>query len=131
MRLSRKIDIEDVEQRVAACYAAQGRPDLPPRLMVGLHYLKHAFDESVESVCERRVESPYWQYFCGEDFFRHKLPIDPSSTTRWRQRMCLELFEDLLPWTLNLAVDLKQVRPTEFREVTADTTVQPKAVTHP
>jgi len=40
-----------------------GRPALPTRLIVGLHYLKHAFNESDESVVGRFVENPYWQYF--------------------------------------------------------------------
>ena len=30
-----------------------GRPGLPTRLIVGLHYLKHAFNESDESVVNR------------------------------------------------------------------------------
>ena len=30
-----------------------GRPRLPLRLMVSLLYLKHAFDESDEGICER------------------------------------------------------------------------------
>ena len=55
--------------------------------MVGLHVLKHVFDESDESVCARWVENPYWQYFCGETHFRHELPIDPSSMTRPRKRV--------------------------------------------
>lgn len=131
VRLSQKIDWEQVEQRVAVCYAEEGRPGLSGRLMVGLHYLKHAFDESDESVCERWVENPYWQSFCGEEYFRHDLPIDPSSMTRWRQRVGVELFEDLLKLTLNLAVGLKQARPAEFSEVAVDTTVQPKAIAHP
>jgi IS5 family transposase len=32
------------------------------------------------------VENPYWQLFCGETWFQHNPPIDPSSLTRWRQR---------------------------------------------
>ncbi len=38
----------------------KGRPGLPIRLMVGLHYLKHAYSESDESVVERFLENPYW-----------------------------------------------------------------------
>ena len=34
--------------------------------------------------CERWVENPYYQLFCGEEFFCHKLPFDRSSLTRWR-----------------------------------------------
>src|SRR5215203_5483893 len=37
---------------------------------------------------ERWVENPYYQLFCGEEFFCHKLPFDRSSL-RWRQRMGL------------------------------------------
>ncbi|PPB84150.1 transposase-like protein DUF772 [Mycetohabitans endofungorum] len=36
-----------------AALSAAGRPRLPIRLMVGLLYLKHAYNESDESVCER------------------------------------------------------------------------------
>ena len=32
----------------------KGRPGIPIRLMVGLHYLKHAFNESDETVVARR-----------------------------------------------------------------------------
>ena len=38
-------------------------------------------------LCERWIENPYFQLFCGEEFFQHQLPFDRSSLTRWRQRM--------------------------------------------
>ena len=38
-------------------------------------------------VCERWLENPYYQYFCGEEFFQHRLVFDRSSLTRWRNRM--------------------------------------------
>jgi IS5 family transposase len=41
--------------------SAAGRPRLSVRLMVGLLYLKHAYNESDESVCERWAESVYFQ----------------------------------------------------------------------
>jgi len=65
----------------------KGRPALPTQLVVVLHYLKHAFNESDESVVTRLLENPYWQYFCGFKHFQHELPIDPSSMTRWRMRL--------------------------------------------
>ena len=131
IRLANKIDWDQIDERVALCYADQGRPGLSPRLMVGLHYLKHAFDESDESVCERWVENPYWQYFCGEDYLQHELPIDPSSMTRWRDRVGEKLFGDLLGLTIHLAVNLKLIKPKQLTEVAVDTTVQPKAIAHP
>lgn len=131
IRLAEKIDWDQVDERVALCYADEGRPGLSPRLMVGLHYLKHAFDESDESVCERWVENPYWQYFCGEAYLQHELPIDPSSMTRWRDRVGEKLFSDLLGLTIHLAVTLNLVKPKQLTEVAVDTTVQPKAIAHP
>ena len=55
--------------------------------MAGLAILKHMHDLSDEALCERWIENPYFQLFCGEEFFRHKPPFDRSSLTRWRQRM--------------------------------------------
>ena len=37
--------------------------------MAGLVF-KHTYDLSDEALCDRWVESPYFQYFCGEAFFR-------------------------------------------------------------
>ena len=55
--------------------------------MAGLAILKHTYDLSDEVLCERWVENPYYQFFCGEEFFQHRLVFDRSSLTRWRQRM--------------------------------------------
>jgi Transposase domain (DUF772) len=46
----------------------RGQPPLPTRLMAGLAILKHTYDLSDEALCDRWVESPYFQYFCGEEF---------------------------------------------------------------
>jgi len=54
-------------------------------LLVGLHYLKHPFDESDESVVGRLLENPYRQYFYGFEFFIHRMTIDPSSMTLWHK----------------------------------------------
>ena len=62
----------------------------------GLLCLQHAFALSDEAVVARGVENPYYQHFCGETFFQHRPPIDPSSLTRWRQRMGEEGVEWLL-----------------------------------
>lgn len=131
IRLADRIDWDQIDDRVGLCYADEGRPGLSPRMMVGLHYLKHAFDESDESVCERWVENPYWQYFCGQEYLQHQLPIDPSSMTRWRERVGPKLFDDLLGLTIQLALGLKLVKPQQLTEVAVDTTVQPKAIAHP
>jgi IS5 family transposase len=87
-KLARAIDWGYLEERFGAVYEdGPGRPPLPTRLMAGLAILKHAHDLSDEVLCERWVENPYYQHFCGEAFFQHELPFDRSSLTRWRQRM--------------------------------------------
>src|ERR1700744_6062693 len=48
-----------------------GQPPLPTRLMAGLTILKYTHDLSDEVLCERWVENPYYQFFCGEEFFQH------------------------------------------------------------
>jgi len=45
----------------------RGSPGKPIRFTVGLHYLKHAFNESDESVVERFIENPYWSRPSGMD----------------------------------------------------------------
>ena len=78
----------DFTESCGVLYDAElGRPGLPVRLLVGLHYLKHAFDMSDEEVVLRWVGNPYWQYFCGEEYFQHQLPLDGSQMSRFRGRI--------------------------------------------
>ena len=108
-----------------------GQPPLPTRLMAGLQILKFTFDLSDEELCDRWVENPYFQFFCGEEFFLHELPFDRSSMTRWRQRMGEAKVASLLQESLSVAVVSKAMVPSDLSEVIVDTTVQPKAVMFP
>ena len=64
VKLAGTIDWDAAAERFGALYAAGvGRPGVPIRLMVGLHYLKHAFNLSDEIVVERWVENP--PHTCG------------------------------------------------------------------
>jgi transposase, IS5 family len=68
-KLARTIDWRFLEDRFGAVYDDDpGRPPLPTRLMAGLAILKHMHDLSDEVLCERWVENPYYQLFCGEEF---------------------------------------------------------------
>jgi len=100
-----------------------GRPPLATRLMVGLHYLKHAFNFSDEDACNQFKENPYWQYFCGLEFFEYELPFDRSSMTRWRQRIGPEKMEKLLSESFQVALRSKFVNPSDLKKVVVDTTV--------
>jgi transposase, IS5 family len=131
VRLAGLIDWGRFEAEFGALYTEGGRPGLPTRLMVGLHLLKHMDGLSDELVCARYLDSPYVQLFCGETHFQHALPLDRSSLTRWRQRIGAERLEVLLAETLAAAQRGGAVEERHLRRVTIDTTVQPKAVTHP
>jgi len=112
-------------------YSEEGRPGIPIRLMVGLHYLKHAFNESDETVVARWVENPYWQYFCGEEYFRYELPIDPSQMTRFRHRIGEAGCEFMLGLTVRTGLETGTVRRASLAVVNVDTTVQDKAIAFP
>jgi IS5 family transposase len=132
VRLARLIDWRFLEERFGAVYTdGPGCPPLPTRLMAGLEILKYSYDLSDERVCEQWLENPYFQYFCGEEFFQHQLPFDRSSMTRWRQRMGADRLEALLQESLAVAVKTEALKPSELAEVVVDTTVQPKNVMHP
>jgi hypothetical protein len=75
--LGRTVDWGFLEREFGAVYTDDpGRPPLPTRLMAGLAILKHTYDLSDEVLCERWVENPYYQFFCGEEFFQHRLVFD-------------------------------------------------------
>jgi IS5 family transposase len=132
VRLAGLIDWGRFETEFGPLYAdAIGRPGLPTRLMVGLHLLKHLDGLSDEAACARYLDSPYAQLFCGEAHFRHALPLDRSSMTRWRQRIGPERLEVLLAESLAAAQRGGAVEEKHLRRITIDTTVAPKAVTHP
>ena len=130
--LAEAIDWTRFESEFGSLYAEDvGRPGLPTRLMVGLHYLKYLFDESDESVVEKFVENPYWQFFCGGMYFEHELPCHPTSLVRWRRRIGTSGMEKLLTETLSTAKREQALRESEIKRVNVDTTVQEKAIAFP
>jgi IS5 family transposase len=130
--LSGKIDWIVFEKQFGVLYAeGVGRPGKPIRLLVGLHYLKYTYNESDETVIERFLENPYWQYFCGCEYFQHELPIDPSLLTKWRKRVGSEGLEKLLQETIETAKRGKLLNKRHIERVNVDTTVQEKAIAFP
>jgi IS5 family transposase len=131
-QLADAIDWSRFEADLGALYTeAVGRPGLPTRLLVGLHYLKYLFDESDETVVAKFVENPYWQHFCGCLYFEHELPCHPTSLVKWRRRLGATGVEKLLTETLSTAKREGALREREIKRVNVDTTVQEKAVAFP
>jgi IS5 family transposase len=130
--LANSIDWTSFEEAFGPTYVEEtGRPGIPIRLMVGLHYLKHTFNESDESVLARFLENPYWQYFCGFEYFQHRLPIDSSSLTRFRKRIGDSGVEVMFKELLDTAKRGGHLRKSHLNKVNVDTTVQEKAIAFP
>ena len=122
-QLAHAIDWNRFDGELADCYSEDmGRPAKATRLMVGLHFLKHTFNESDESVVARWVENPYWQYFCGFEYLQHDCPMHPTSLVKWRQRVGADRLEVLLSETIRLALKTRQVTSQQLRQITVDTT---------
>jgi len=129
VRLAGEIDWDFLAGRFSSvCRVGPGQPPLPTRLVAGLFILKHMHNLSDEALCERWVENPYFQYFCGEVVFRHELPFDRSSLTRWRQRLGEEQIVALLQESLSVAHRTGAIDTKDLERVAIDTTVQEKAI---
>ena len=131
-QLAARIDWQSFEEEFGPLYCDHnGAPGKPIRLMVGLEYLKQIYDLSDDQVVVRWVENPYWQYLCGEDYFQYEIPIDPSSLSRFRQRIGASGCEKLLAESIQAGLKSGAVKERDFKRVTVDTTVQEKAVSFP
>jgi IS5 family transposase len=99
-----------------------GRPRLPIRLMVSLLYLKHAYNESDESVVECWAENVYWQFFSGMEYYEPRLPCDATQIGRFRRVLGEAGVEQLLKSTIEAAVAMKAVKKAELEMVIVETT---------
>ena len=132
VRLAGEIDWKFLDGRFGSvCTPGPGQPGLPTRLVAGLFILKHMENLSDEVLCQRWIENPYYQFFCGELSFCHEAPFDRSSMTRWRQRLGEEQLVALIQESLSVAHKLKAIETKDLQRVAVDTTVQPKAIAHP
>lgn len=81
--LAGKIDWAKLNSELADAYDPRlSRPAKQVRLLVGLHYLQYAYGVSDERAVELFLENPYWQFFCGFDYFRHALPLAPTTLVK-------------------------------------------------
>src|SRR6478752_3409631 len=113
VRLAALIDWKFLDDRFGSvCQTGPGQPGLPTRLVAGLFILKHMHNLSDEVLCARWIENPYYQYFCGELSFCHRLPFDRSSMTRWRQRLGEEQLVALIQESLSVAHKTGAIGPS-------------------
>lgn len=132
VKLADAIDWEVFDREFGALYQSKvGRPATRTRLIVGLTYLQFMYDLSDEAVVDRWIEVPYWQYFTGEEFFQHRLPIDPTTLGKWRKKIGEAGCEWLLTQTLEAAKSLKLLKKSSLEKVVVDTTVMEKNIAFP
>lgn len=135
MILSRLIPWDSLEVEFADLYQSVrnvgGQPPKPIRLMIGILLLQHLHNLSDEQVVRTWVENPYWQFFCGYDFLQWNFPIDPSSLTRFRDRIGANRMEKILSLTISVAVKSEVVKVKDLKKVIVDTTVMPKNIEFP
>jgi transposase, IS5 family len=108
-----------------------GRPRLSIRLMASLQYLKNSFNLSDEELVQRWSENVVWQFFSGMEYYEPRLPCDPTQIGRFRRAVGEEGLEQLFKATIETAVQIKAIKPSELERVIVDTTVQEKAIAHP
>jgi len=130
--LAHLIPWQSIADEFGTLYSSnKGRPGIPIRLLAGLTYLGHAYGMSDEEVVNRWIENPYWQFFCGESYFQHQLPVDPSSLSRWRKRIGEKGAQFILKMTVVTGVESEAVKKFSLERISVDTTVQSKAIRYP
>ncbi len=87
-----------------------GQPPKPIRLMIGILLLQHLYNLSGEQVVRGWVENPYQQHFCGYDFLQWNFPINPSSLTRFSNRLGSTRLEKILSLTVAVAVKSEAIK---------------------
>ena len=124
--LANKIDWAYLEKEFSKFYSDTGKPSEPIRLMAGCLILKQMYNLGDETVAEAWVTNPYMQYFCGEAFFRHKFPCDPSDFVHFRRRIGEEGVNIIFQHSIRL-----HGKDAEEDLVVSDTTVQGNNTTFP
>ena len=131
-KLAKVVDWDRLEEVFGSTYCPDnGRPAISTRLMVALRYLKYTHNLSDDDIVAGWVENVYWQHFSGMKYFEHKMPIHPSSMSRWRKRIGDAGAEQLLQETIEAGLKLKAVKAFMPKRINVDATVQEKEVRFP
>ncbi len=126
------IDWDGLQADLSRYYCADnGRPGGSIRLMVGLCFIKDKTGLSNEELCREWRQNPYFQHFCGEGYFQHKQPVEPPSISIFRGRIGEIGQERILAETIRAGLVTGTINKRDLEKVTADTTVQEKAVKFP
>ena len=131
--LSKMINWDKFENEFAIHYCSNnGRGTKTIRLKMGLTILQSIYDLSDEKVVEDWLRDPYFQYFCGEDYFCHDHPIDPTGLVRFRKKIGESGMNKIIEETITIGAQLKIIKSKkDLTEITIDSTVQESNISYP
>ena len=101
------------------------------RRVAGLLMLKHMEALSDERLMELWVTNPYYQYFCGELRFQHRIPVNPTTLVKWRKRLGEQGMEWLLTSVLESALSGGALKRESLSHLSVDSTLMEKRIAHP
>lgn len=124
--LADRIDWQYFENEFSEHYSNTGQPSMPIRFMVGCLMLKRIENLGDETLAQAWVMNPYMQYFCGEAYFQHKFPCDPSDFVHFRKRIGESGIEKIFAYSVKL-----HGKNAMSKQILSDTTVQENNTTYP
>lgn len=124
--LSKAINWNYFEKEFSILYSHTGQPAMPTRLMVGCLILKRIYNLGDETLAIAWIMNPYMQYFCGEAYFQHEFPFDPSDFVHFRKRIGEEGIEKIFKHSVDI-----HGKQAKSKMLLSDTTVQENNTTFP
>ena len=86
-----------------------GAPALPFRMALGSLIIKEKLGTSDRETVEQIKENPYLQYFVGQIHYSNDVPFDASLLVRFRERISVNLVNQINQRMLNSSHDSQYV----------------------
>ena len=116
--MAKLVPWDEFEQEYAKNFARDmGAPALPFRVALGSLIIKEKLGISDRETVEQIKENPYLQYFIGKTHYRSEAPYDPSLLTRFRERINVNL--------------VNQINERMVRKSQSEIQEEPKKKAHP
>ena len=132
VRMADTMPWERFEAHWRSCFSDAGGPMANSgRRVAGLLMLKHMEAVSDQRLMALWVTNPYYQYFCGELRFQHRMPVNPTTLVKWRKRLGEPGMEWLLTTVLESALSSGAVKHESLSHLSVDSTVMEKHIAHP
>ena len=85
--LAEEIDWSVFEQSFSPLHSSKGHPSHPIHLMKNPLIINRLQNVGDETVVQKWIKNPYYQYFCGIDVFQWQLPTATSDLVHSRHRI--------------------------------------------